>query len=472
VDRPSNTTSDQTPADSTLDRLPATAYGLPTHHPPVSQVAPLSALFLDLNSYFASVEQQLNPALRNHPVAVVPVLADSGCCVAASYEAKAFGVKTGMRVREARSLCPDITFVKTQHRAYVEMHHRIIQAVETCLPVEQVMSIDEMCCRLSPADQTDAAARSLARKIKAAIASRVGECLRCSIGIAPNRFLAKVATDMQKPDGLIIIRPADLPHCLYRLRLQDLPGIGPRMAIHLEQAGINSVRELCSRSEADLHNAWGSVVGRYWHTWLRGGETASRPSRRRSMGHQHVLGPASRNQEAAWAVVVRLLHKASSRMRSLSYFAQRLCLSIKFTDQTGRAPRTAAWGWAGEPAPDTPSTPQRRTSWHADARLEGGRQDMLTLTQALHSLWKRRPPGTPAFVGVTLSELLPSTSVTAPLFAPDQRREALSHLIDQLDRKHGPLTVYAASMQSAKTKASGGIAFRYVPDLALPDTVT
>jgi DNA polymerase-4 len=194
---------------------------------------PLRSLFLDLNSYFASVEQQLNPALRGKPIAVTPVLADGGCCVAASYEAKKFGVRTGTRVGEAKRLCPNIQFVKTQHRVYVEMHHKIIEAVETCIPVEQVMSIDEMSCRLARDEQDPERAVALAMKIKHAIATRVGECMRCSVGIAPNRFLAKVGTDMQKPDGLVVIQSHELPDKLHGLALQDLAGIGPRMAANL-----------------------------------------------------------------------------------------------------------------------------------------------------------------------------------------------------------------------------------------------
>jgi DNA polymerase-4 len=426
----------------------------------------LRSLFLDLNAYFASVEQQHNPELRGRPVAVAPVLADAGCCVAASYEAKAMGVKTGMRCGEARRLCPDITIVKTRHRAYIEVHHKIIEAVETCLPVEQVMSIDEMACRLSRHDQTAESARALGEKVKLAIATRVGECLRCSVGIAPNRFLAKVATDMQKPDGLVLLTLADLPHALYKLRLQDLAGIGPRMAKRLESCGINSVRELCSRSEIDLEQAWGGVVGRYWYRWLRGEETASRPTRRRSIGHQHVLGPESRNTQDAWAICVRLLHKAASRMRSLDYFAQKLSLSLKFTDESGRLGRGTGWG-------AQPESAQERVSryWSDYENLEGGKQDIMTLTERLGKLWARRRSGTPAFVGVTLHDMLPVASVTAPLFPQDRRREELSRLIDELDEKHGPLTVYTAAMHEARTKAVGGIAFRHVPDLELPDTV-
>lgn len=417
---------------------------------------PLRYLFLDLNSYFASVEQQLNPELRGKPVAVVPMMVDGTACLAASYEAKRYGVKTGTRVFEAKKLCPGIQFVKARHREYIQMHHRVIAAVDACMPVEQVMSIDEMACRLSRAELDPAAAVAMAKRIKQSIATRVGECLRCSIGIAPNRFLAKVATDMQKPDGLVVLQQCDLPDALFKLELQELCGIGPRMAQRLKNFGIHTVAELCRRPEHDLEKVWGGIVGRYWYRWLRGYETDHRPTRRRSVGHQHVLGPESRSDAAAYAVAIRLLHKAAARMRHLGYFAQRMALSVGVWGE-----RNGAWGAA----------PGTRKSWSTQVLLEGGKQDTMTLLSQLKALWETRPPGTPRFVGVTLFELLPATSVTTPLFAQDRQREKLSKLIDTLDASYGPLTVYTAAMHEARKKAGGGIAFQAVPDLNLPDSI-
>src|ERR1700685_287234 len=110
-------------------------------------------LFLDLNSYFASVEQELRPELRDRPMAVVPLLADTTCCIAASYEAKSYGVRTGTQVGEAKRLCPGIVLVEARHELYVDYHHRVVEAVESCLPVTSVMSIDEMACRLLGREQ-------------------------------------------------------------------------------------------------------------------------------------------------------------------------------------------------------------------------------------------------------------------------------------------------------------------------------
>ena len=131
-------------------------------------------LFVDLNSYFASVEQQVRPELRGRPVGVVPMMADTTVCIAASYEAKAFGVRTGTVVADARRMCPDIVFVEGRHELYTEYHHRIVEAVESCLPVTAVLSIDEMACRLMGRERPLLAAMELGRKVKARILERVG----------------------------------------------------------------------------------------------------------------------------------------------------------------------------------------------------------------------------------------------------------------------------------------------------------
>src|SRR6185312_6972897 len=120
-------------------------------HTPAPEAQPgpaMNWLFVDLNSYFASVEQQVRPELRGRPVGVVPAMVDTTCCIAASYEAKAFGVRTGTIVADAKKMCPDIVLVEGRHELYTEFHHKVVEAVETCVPVTAVCSIDEMACRL------------------------------------------------------------------------------------------------------------------------------------------------------------------------------------------------------------------------------------------------------------------------------------------------------------------------------------
>ncbi len=204
----------------------------------------LRALYLDFNSYFASVEQQLRPELRGKPIAVLPVLAETTCCIAASYEAKAFGVKTGTKVSDARKMCPGIRLIEARPYKYVEYHHMLVDIVESCTHVEKTLSIDEMVCMLTGSQQKRENAFKLAQHIKQTIAAKAGEHIRSSIGIAPNVFLAKVASNMQKPDGCIVIEQNELPEKLYPLELRSLYGIGRSMEARLHSHGIHTVQQL------------------------------------------------------------------------------------------------------------------------------------------------------------------------------------------------------------------------------------
>jgi DNA polymerase IV len=208
--------------------LPAFEVGPADPAPMIQPAAPgpcLNWLFIDLNSYFATVEQEVRPELRGRPIAVVPMMADTTCCIAASYEAKAFGVKTGTLVADARRMCPEIALVEARHELYVDYHHRVVDAVESCLPVTAVLSIDEMACRLTGRERPLISALELGRNVKARISERVGPMLRSSVGLATNRYLAKIASDMEKPDGLVALPLDILPEALSHLTLRDLPGI-------------------------------------------------------------------------------------------------------------------------------------------------------------------------------------------------------------------------------------------------------
>jgi DNA polymerase-4 len=227
-------------------------------------------LFLDLNAFFASCEQQEAPALRGKPVIVVQTVTDSAVAIAASYAAKAYGIKTGTVLREARRLCTEVIPVQANHQLYTEYHERILAAVDTCLLIEKVMSIDEMACRLMGTERQVDAARELALKVKRALCEQVGECLTCSIGIAPNVFLGKVGSDLQKPDGLVIITMNDLPDILLGLKLQDIYGIGERMEQRLHRAGIFTVDELWQASPMRLRRVWGGINGLLFHQMLHG----------------------------------------------------------------------------------------------------------------------------------------------------------------------------------------------------------
>lgn len=283
-------------------------------------------LFLDLNSFFASVEQQERPELRGRPVAVVPTDTEFTCAIAASYAAKAFGVKTGTLIRDARRMCPDLVCVLARHDVYVRYHHRVVAEVDRHIPVTQIASIDEMACQLIGEFRRPEAALALARRIKEGLRRHVGECLTCSIGIAATRLLAKVASDMEKPDGLVLLPTSELPGRLAHLELQDLPGIGPNMEKRLWRAGIDTIPQLWNTAPKQLRAIWGSIEGeRFWYR-LHGVEIPDEPTQRGMVTHSHVLEPESRPAPLAGEVARRLLLKAASRLRRLGYYATRLDL--------------------------------------------------------------------------------------------------------------------------------------------------
>src|SRR6202035_4433427 len=218
-------------------------------------------LHIDLNSFFASVEQQIHPEYRNRPLAVVPTMADTTCCIAASYEAKELGIKTGTQVGEAKKKCPEIVLIEGNHTEYAKYSHAIAEAVELCCPVAHTPSIDEMVCQLIGGEQEPPRARKIALEIKQSIYKNVGEALRRSIGMAPNRSLAKIASDMQKPDGLIGLLQSPLPSAIAHLELRDLPGVGARTEVRLNAKGITTMPQLLALDRAGMHKLWDSVWG-------------------------------------------------------------------------------------------------------------------------------------------------------------------------------------------------------------------
>ncbi len=434
----------------------------------------LRSLFVDFNSYFASVEQQLNPALRGRPVGVVPVLAETSCCIAASYEAKALGIGTGTGVAEARRLCPDIAIVLADHAKYVEMHHRAVAVVDTLAPVRQVLSIDEMECELTGRWQQRERAVELAERVKAELLTQVGECMRTSVGIAPNTLLAKLASNMQKPDGLTVIELHELPQRLYGLKPKAINGIGPRMVQRLERCGIHTMAQLYAAPRELLRTAWGGVAGAEMYDKLRGQWYGPRETVAKSLGHSHVLPPDLRNPAGAFAVLNRLTQKAAMRLRKQNVYATSMSVHVRCRHGYG--------GGNGQMVGDD------------RAAQVGETQDTAFLLHTLEQLWHSglhllRQPVT---VGVQLHGLVEAGQHTGDLFgfaeaaadavnagtapaptgslsarvAPAKDRRKLLAAIDTLNGKHGKNTVYFASAQAGLDHAPMRIAFNRIPDLA------
>ncbi len=412
----------------------------------------LRSLFIDFNSYFASVEQQLDPALRGRPVGVVPVMADSSCCIAASVEAKSFGVKTGTRVSDAKRLCPGITLVLADHAKYVQVHQQALAVVDHIVPVLQVVSIDEMECELTGRWRERERAVRLAQQVKAALLREVGQCMRSSVGIAPNRLLAKLASDMHKPDGLTVIEQHELPERLYPLPLSALNGIGPRMLRRLAGCGIATMAQLCAAPRDVLVTAWGGINGSDMYDRLRGQWYGPRGTTARSLGHSHVLPPDLRHPEGARAVLHRLVQKAAMRLRHQGYFASSMSVHVRCRSAWSPLASGERWVEVGETQDTAFLLRTLDTLWHSG---------LHTLTRPVH-------------VGVQLHGLVLAAQHTPDLFdsptsgegcTPVRDRSRLLAAVDALNRAHGKNTVYFASAHAGRDHAPMRIAFTRIPDL-------
>ena len=410
-------------------------------------------LYVDFNSYFASVEQQLDPRLRGKPIAIIPVETDATCAIAASYEAKAFGVKTGTPIYEAKKMCPGLICVLAKHEHYVDFHERILDEIDHHIPVTAVCSIDEMACSLMKNERSPERVTAIAKSIKAGIAKNIGEAVRCSIGVAPSKYLAKVATDMQKPDGLTILTPEDIPHRLLELKLRDLVGVGHNMEQRINRAGIYDMQALLKLQPKHMRAVWGSIWGEKMWYYLRGYDLADEETSRSTVGHSHVLSPEMRPPTQAYQIAQRLTMKAAARLRRMEYCAGKISLSVRVDN----GPRI------GCEASCQPS------------------QDSFVFQELLGELWRALMHETKnqriKKVNIVLHGLVPEKElhIQADLFdtvapaAAIQKRaknEKISAAMDKLNQKFGKDTVLLGmTPQQGKAFTGTKIAFTRIPDI-------
>jgi DNA polymerase-4 len=370
-----------------------------------------------MNSFFASVEQQVQPTLRGLPVGVAPYIGKTGCIIAASYEAKQRGVRI-CQVGEAKKLCPDIKIVEAQPALYMIYHKEIRKMIEKFTPYFEALSVDEFAIHLTPLDQNREKATDLANKLKSAIRLEVGDYLRCSIGIGPSIFLAKMAGERQKPDGLTIVEIGDLRQFYAGLKLTDLVGISWRMESQLQKFGINSPLDLFDKNVGELTsvlNHW----GRLWYFRLRGFEVDEAVVKNKTIGHSHVLAPELRTKEAALSVIRKLIFKAGYRLRKENCQATGVMINIHFMNQTSFAL-------------------SRKFSPFSDN--QSFLQNVYTLLE------KCRWPGRPILVAIAAFNLLKKSSEQISIFKEIEKSRGLSETLDKINDEFGADTVYPASM--------------------------
>ncbi len=301
-------------------------------------------MHIDLNSCYAIIEQQANPLIRNKPVGVAAYDSPGGFIIASSYEAKRLGIKL-MRIREAKAICRDLIILTPDPEKYFDAHRRFREVLERYTNEVTPKSIDEFQVDFkgSRAVSDGKSLVDIGYKIKRDIKQSLGEYVTVNIGIAPNRFLAKVAAGMDKPDGMDLVYGQDILNLYGQLDLLDLPGINYRYKARLNMAGIFTPLDFL---EAPMHKlkkqVFKSIVGYYWYLRLRGYEVDSVKFKTKSFGNDYSVGDKTSDPEKVAKLIMKLSEKTGRRLRKHNYQAQGIFLGLGFENRTwwGKSRRT------------------------------------------------------------------------------------------------------------------------------------
>lgn len=292
-------------------------------------------MYIDMNSFFASCEQQDYPELRGRPIGVVTYDGPAACVIAPSAEAKKYGVKTGMRLTDCKELCPQIIPVLGRPPRYRDYHVRIMSILNRYCDDVLPRSIDEAVMNFTSYKLVYNDFKELARQIKKDILRDCGEYVKCSIGIAPNAFLSKLATELQKPDGLVEITPENIDGHLSKMKLTDLPGIARANEQRLMTIGIRSPLQMRHSSEALLRKAFGGVVGNYWYKRLNFMEVDMYKNGYRGMSAGRTVSRKQREDpQALESLFISLCTRLEQRMVKQEVFCRDVSFSIRYRDHT------------------------------------------------------------------------------------------------------------------------------------------
>lgn len=293
-------------------------------------------LHADLDSFYASVEQRDDPALRGRPIAV-----GGGVVLAASYEAKAFGVRTAMSSGAARRACPNLIEVPARFDAYTEASRRVFDIFRDTSPIVEPMSIDEAFIDVAGLWRIAGTPTEIATRLRARVADEVG--LPLSVGVARTKFLAKVASAVSKPDGLLVVEPDEESSFLHPLPVHRLWGVGTVTARKLHERGIHTVSEVAAMSPDALVAIVGRAMGHQLHALAhhRDARRVTTGRRRGSIGSQQALGQRRRSRDEIDVVLWRLVDRVAGRMRRADRVGRTVTLRLRF-DDLGRATRSSS----------------------------------------------------------------------------------------------------------------------------------
>ena len=389
-------------------------------------------LHADVDAFFAAVEQRDDPALRGRPVIV-----GGGVVLAASYEAKAHGVDTAMSLRRARRLCPDAVVVRPRMSAYSDASKALYRVFDDTTPLVEGMSIDEAFLDVRGLRRLVGTPAEIARRLRGRVRERVG--LPITVGVARTKHLAKVASGVAKPDGLLVVPPDRELAFLHPLPVERLWGVGRVTATKLHSVGIETVGQLAELSESSLVSLLGRASGRHVHALAhnRDPRRVDVRRRRRSMGAQRALGRRPKSLEDVDVAVIALVDRVTRRMRAAGRVGRTVVLRLRF-DDFSRATRS-----------ETLLQPTANT--HA---ILAAARDLLTI--AVPMIERRGI----TLVGISVSNLGDGRGIqlTLPLESPYS--DALDAAVDEVRLRFGS----AAITRAVLLDRDAGVVMPLLPD--------
>jgi DNA polymerase-4 len=398
-------------------------------------------MHIDLNSCFATVEQQANPLIRNKPVVVAAYTSANGCVVSPSVEAKRFGIKVGNTVREAKLLCKDVIVLQPDPAKYRDVHIKFKKLFSDYSPTVVPKSIDEAVIDFTGTQGLKRGLVDIGYEIKSRMRKEIGEWLSCNVGISTNRFLAKLAASLHKPDGLDVVTYENLPSVYESIELIDLCGINTRYQARLNVNGIFTPTQFLNASTDLLcDRVFKSIIGYHWYMRLRGWEIDNVDWGRKSYGQSYALGKHTADPQELSRLLMKLTEKMGRRLREAGYVAKGVHVACIYKDYT---------------------------HWHRGRKVDSDLYTTQELFKKVQWVFNQQPERKViAKLAVSCFNLQPTHPVQLDLFDDEKtKKRSLSDSLDKINDRYGEYVVTPALMMGMENLILDRIAFGGVKDL-------
>lgn len=398
-------------------------------------------MHIDLNSCFATIEQQANPLLRGKPIVVAAYSTPNGCVLAPSVEAKRLGIKTGMRVKEARILCRDVVVRTPDPAKYRDVHVKFKKIFSDYSDKVTPKSIDEAIIDFRGMEGLRLDLVKIGREIKQRMKTEIGEWIVCSVGISTNRFLAKLAASLHKPDGLDVITHKNLVEIFEKISLLDLNGINVRYQARLNAYGIFTPMDFLRAACATLEKkVFLSICGRQWYERVRGYEVDDIEFRTKSIGQQYALKKPTANPAELGPMMMKLCEKMGRRLRKKGYTAHGIHVGMAYRDGT---------------------------TWHRGRMTDSELYTTMELYKKALLVFNQQPEVKEVtHLSVSCYELRPSDTAQMSLFDIDQTKQRkAADAMDEINDRWGEFVITPALMMGMGEIILDRIAFGGVKEL-------